>query len=385
MADDVPSAAPAGRVVTIQTTGDTGQDASDVERRLQRLRLGDALSVTFTHDALRYGRSLDIRRGAGVLFHLVVRPTQGTVIANDHDGKAWGSDHSLTLAHGQAEDTITLHIAFETEGALVQLSDGRTMVFDRFRPDGAEVEFVVPPGIMVSPATASEARSSFDLSAWLGREAKDRSVAELGSLAGQPPGSLPMLALRQGASAVTLVDVAPLVAPAWLPLQDVPGFAASLGKRAYMLQASWADPDLSEQVGLHDIVLCHAILPHAADPLRLLLELRAMTKRSCFLSVPIVPDMIEGEHGVFDIASIGAVFLPTAAPALLASLQAAAPGTAGPSEPWIDRGECNPQARWWAMTRRHVEGLVALAGFRATRSLLTEGSPQSLGLLLDVA
>lgn len=371
--------------MTTPRAGGTEQDAVGVEESFRRLRVGDALTVAFTPEALRYGRSLDIRRGTAVLFHLVVRPGREVVIANDHDGRGWGSDHSLRLANRTLESTIPLHIAFREEGAEVRLSDGQTMLFDRFVPDGTELEFVVPRGIMVSSALPSASSSTFDLTGWLGQAAVDSSVAELGSLAAEPPGLLPLLALRKGAAAVTLVDVAPLAEPVWRPLQEVPAFASGRDKRAYLLQASWADPDLSEQVGPHDIVLCHDILPRAVDPLRLLLELRAMTKRSCFVSVPIVPDRIEGEHGAFDIASIGAVFLPTAAPGLLAPLRAAAPDPADLIQPWVDRGECNPHARWWAMTRRHVEILVELAGFRVSRSLLTDGPPQRLKVLLDVA
>ena len=185
--------------------------------------------------------------------------------------------------------------------------------------------------------------------------------------------------------AVTLVDVAPLFSPTWLPLQEVPRYASARERRAYLLQTSWADPDLSEQVGPHDIILCHDILPHATDPLRLLLELRAMTKRNCFVSVPILPDLIEDEYGVLDVAAIGGVFLPAAAPSLLARLQAAAPKVTALVPPWIDRGECNPHALWWAMTRRYVETLIELAGFRVSMSVLTDGPPQRLEVLLDVA
>lgn len=388
MADDWPAAGADKATGAIDVAGGTGGQASDVDWRALPLGIGDSIAVSFTQDALRFGRSLDIRRGSSVLFHLVVRPALGAVIANDRDGDAWGTDHSIEIGEDQVEDALHLHIAFEDQGALVQLADGRSMTFDRFRPDGTAVEFVVPPGIevtLLAPSPAlPEAAVPFDLAAWLGATAKDCSVAEFGSLTADPPGMLPLLALRQGASAITLVDVHPLVAPAWAPLQEVTKVASSLRKPAYLLHASWADPDLSDQLGIHDIVLCGSILPQVPDPLRLLLELRAMTRRHCFLSVPIVPDSIEGEHGAFDIGSIGAVFLPTATPDLLAQLQESAPGSVAGAEHWIDRGECNPEARWWAMTQRHVEGLVGLAGFRIARSTLNDAAPRQLDLLLDV-
>lgn len=354
------------------------------------LHPGESFKVIFSPEAVEAGRSLNIRRESGLAFHLIVRPTLGAAVINDCIGGDWGEAYHLPLLSTEMVDPLIFLVSLTTAGAIVRIDTEREICFPRWVPVNEAFEWLVPHGISVeriepkAASSSSAAALGIDVVAWLASEAAGSSVAEISGFLAQRR-SLSAVALEHGALAATLVEATNFADEKWASLQTEIGRISRSDRLVKALSASWADCDFAEQVGAHDIVFCHGVLSQVPDPIRFLLELRSMTRRYCYLSVQAVPEVLTGRDGPLDLRISGAIFLPSASPDVLQVLQEQVwlPNTApAASSDWIRTGDCNPHLQWWVMTRRYVEVLVELAGFKQIASVLADDM-KGLELLLD--
>jgi 2-polyprenyl-3-methyl-5-hydroxy-6-metoxy-1,4-benzoquinol methylase len=116
------------------------------------------------------------------------------------------------------------------------------------------------------------------------------------------------VAAAAGAESVTMLDITPLDTELWTLLHER---LTSLGVQDYA-RISGDVEKLSSQEGFpaFDVVHCSGVLYHHPEPLHLLRSLRKITRRHLILTSAITPERIENDHGVFQIAASGVLFVP---------------------------------------------------------------------------
>lgn len=363
---------------------------------------GDRFRVTLNPDAIRFDRSFDVIDGSDILLHIVVRRDVAQVIANHRIDGAWGEERKLGIEPGEILGPIVLDVAVEDAATVIALDDERSLHLDRVHLAGRSVVFQLPPGVTAKPDTgAADAEEdsppstavaadgadpgASPLRSWLTAAARGRTLAILGTLSRRGEG-LAEAALAAGADIATLVATAALDDPRWGEA-GAGGAHPTAAGRLRMVSAALSDPDLAEQIGPHDLVVCRDVILCVPDPISALARLRAMTRWTCLLSLAILPDHLFGAMSHLDLTESGPLFGPTlsdaarnALAALPASADAPAHEVPGAATEWMRSGEANCDVRWWFLTRAQVERFVALAGFEIVQAV--EATPGRLDLEL---
>ena len=162
------------------------------------------------------------------------------------------------------------------------------------------------------------------------RHAEGASFADIGAM-WNVHGAIAFAAEEAGATRVTALDVMPASAE----------FEAERARRSSavrFVQGDLHDPEVMDDVGVHDVVWCSGVLYHAPHPLLTLERLRAITGRTLLLATEILP--LPGRFAAF-------------APARWMH-----PGRPMPFDaakgyaPW-----------WWLPTAGAVRAMLAAAGF----------------------
>lgn len=193
-----------------------------------------------------------------------------------------------------------------------------------------------------------------------------KTFAEVGGLWGTSNEQV-TTAGQAGASELTMIDVAPPETGLWAAFEER---CAAMGVSGVTeINGSIDARETIERAGSFDVVGCNGVLYHCPDPIRTLLNLRAITRETLILGTVTIPETVATSAGTLETA--GGSALPV--PALNAS-QLAVIGQ------WLrELGDINIQADgitngvdwnlddyspwWWLFTRDHVAALLRIAGF----------------------
>jgi hypothetical protein len=196
--------------------------------------------------------------------------------------------------------------------------------------------------------------------------AEGKTFAEVGGLWGTINEQVTTAGLA-GASKLTMIDVAPPETGLWTLFEErcasmgVPGVA--------QINGSIDDPETIERAGTFDVVGCNGVLYHCPDPVRTLLNLRALTEETLILGTVTIPESVATSAGTLETAPGSAIPVPALSASQLAVV---AQWLRELGDPHIqadgitngvtwDRDDYSPW--WWLFTRDHVAALLRIAGF----------------------
>lgn len=195
---------------------------------------------------------------------------------------------------------------------------------------------------------------------WIDEHAPGKSFVDIGGLF-MRGGDIAFAAEAAGASAVTCFDVG----DPDLPAGGDKTFAEKREERGSSIrfvQGDLEDPDSVAEIGPHDIVWCTGVIYHTPNPVKQLMQLRALTLELLYLGTLTIPDLPG-----FPNACIYYPYLPN---------DDRAPYAAGPD--WDDRvpkgllgiGEAIDEAPmrgygncWWGISRSALRAMLCSARF----------------------
>ena len=205
---------------------------------------------------------------------------------------------------------------------------------------------------------------------WVAAAVAGKTFAEVGGLWGTDNEQVTGAA-RAGASATTMIDIAPGGADddLWQRFRDR---ATALGVTGTTcLEGSIDDPGTVARAGSFDVVCCNGVLYHCPDPLHTLRQLRAITRETLVLGTVTMPETVATTAGTISVEAGAALLVPAideSRRAILAQwlrdlgdIHIQADGiTHGVPSGWAldDYGPW-----WWMFTRDHVAGLMRVSGF----------------------
>lgn len=203
---------------------------------------------------------------------------------------------------------------------------------------------------------------------WVTEASPGKTFAEVGGLWGVVNEQV-TAAARAGATATTMIDVAPSEGEGNL-WQQFRERAASLGvSGTTCVQGSIDDPATAERAGSFDVVCCNGVLYHCPEPLHTLRQLRAITREKLILGTVSMPETVATSAGTVSEEAGGAIFVPALGNSQravfaqwlreLGDVNVEAVGVTHPTSWAID--DYDPW--WWFFTRDHVAGLLRVAGF----------------------
>ena len=205
--------------------------------------------------------------------------------------------------------------------------------------------------------------------AWIAAATRGRSFADVGGLWGTVNEQV-SVAARAGASATTMIDIAPhdnSEQDLWrLFLERLDGLGVSAPA---CIEASIDDREAIARAGTFDVVHCSGVLYHCPEPLHTLQQLRVITNDTLILGTASMPEHVENAAGAVTAAPGSALLVPALSYSQRAVLGqwltdngvSMAIGVNHPIESnWAvtDYG-----AWWWFFTRDYVAALLRLAGF----------------------
>lgn len=195
---------------------------------------------------------------------------------------------------------------------------------------------------------------------------RGKAFAEVGGLWGTSNEQVTTAALG-GARELTMIDIAPPETELWTRFEER---CESMGVAGVaQINGSIDDSEIVTRAGDFDVVCCNGVLYHCPDPLRTLLNLRAITRETLILGTVSIPETVSTSAGVLATAPGSALPVPA-----LSQSQLAVVGQ------WLrDLGDINIRADgithaakwnredygpwWWLFTRDHVAALLRIAGF----------------------
>lgn len=177
------------------------------------------------------------------------------------------------------------------------------------------------------------------------KHTKGKSFADIGALWGIH-GENTFVAEDTGATRSVAVDVYP----------ETPEFLAEKNRRNSKVEFIKGDinsPDVIEQIGTCDTVLCAGVAYHTPDPVHLFMQLRSITKETLLLNTASIPEL----PGLRNIA-IFYPFLNKKQRKIWNRGIGSQKAITGPYEP--EEGYAN----WfWGMTPSSIESMLNCAGF----------------------
>ncbi len=238
-------------------------------------------------------------------------------------------------------------------------------------PAAAPVSVSLPASASFSMPAPAEPRAFATLEDHLAALAPGLHVAEVGALASTNAERLSHL-LAHGAASATKIDRTPLGHPAWAKLE------ARLAERGFPRRANPLCLDLdslgaSRDHGLFDLVHASGQIFHTPSPFRVLLQLRALTRRFLALGSMTVPERIANEAGTLDLAGGATFFGPALHGPAREVLRAHCTGLklgvknfegASPLA-WLDANGAPSEAPWWWFwSAETLARMAETAGFR---------------------
>lgn len=204
---------------------------------------------------------------------------------------------------------------------------------------------------------------------WVSAAARGKSFAEVGGLWGTVNEQV-TVAARAGATATTMIDVAPEDGSdedLWKLFRER---AASLGVTdTICVQGSIDDPETAERVGSFDVVSCSGVIYHCPQPLHTLRQLRAITRETLVLGTATIPEMVTGTAGTVSVEPGAALLVPAMTESQRAVLgqwlrEVGGVQALGVNYPMqSDWALDDYGAWWWFFTRDYVAAMLRIAGF----------------------
>lgn len=205
---------------------------------------------------------------------------------------------------------------------------------------------------------------------WVAGASAGKSFAEVGGLWGTVNEQV-SVAARAGATATTMIDVAPDDGSdderLWELFRER---AASLGVTGTnCVQGSIDDPETARRVGCFDVVCCSGVIYHCPEPLHTLRQLRAITRETLILGSATIPEKVSSSAGSLSVEPGAAILVPAIAESHRAVLgewlrEVGGGEALGVNYPLqTDWALDDYTAWWWFFTRDYVAALLRLAGF----------------------
>ena len=203
---------------------------------------------------------------------------------------------------------------------------------------------------------------------WIATASAGKSFAEVGGLWG----TVNEQVTRAGASATTMIDVAPTDLDEgeddlWQLFRER---AASLGVAdTTCVQGSIDDPDVVRRVGSFDVVSCSGVIYHCSDPLHTLRQLRAITRETLILGTATMPETVSTAAGTVSVEPGAALLVPAMTLSQRAVLgqwlrEVGGVQALGVNYPMqTDWALDDYGAWWWFFTRDYVATLLRMSGF----------------------
>jgi hypothetical protein len=203
---------------------------------------------------------------------------------------------------------------------------------------------------------------------WVRRHAPGRSFLDVGGMYAIK-GEIAFLAEEAGASRVTALDAgdAPLV---FEPERR------RRGSSVRYVQGDLEDPEAAARVGVHDVVFCTGVVYHSPNPVRQLLNLRAMCGDLLYFGTHAVPE-VPGFPGA-------CLYYPAFGEAERRALSKA---YWRPEEHWGIGTPFNERAGlgygnfWWGLTPSAVRAMLHTAGFDVLEERRVHETPFLLELV----
>jgi SAM-dependent methyltransferase len=210
---------------------------------------------------------------------------------------------------------------------------------------------------------------------WVADTVPAKSFAEVGGLWGTVNEQV-TVAARAGATATTMIDIAPKDGgeeDLWTLFRER---AASLGVTdTTCLHGSIDDPETARRAGSFDVVCCNGVLYHCPDPPHTLRQLRAITRDALILGTVSIPETVTTAAGKLSVEPGSALFIPALSQSQravlaqwlreLGDIHIQADGiTHGVQSGWA-LDDYSPW--WWLFTRDYVAALLRISGFEVER------------------
>ncbi len=206
---------------------------------------------------------------------------------------------------------------------------------------------------------------------WIAEAVAGKTFAEVGGLWGTV-NEQTTAAARNGASATTMIDIAPEDGgpdDLWRLFRER---AASLGVTdTTCINGSIDDPETAERAGSFDVVCCNGVLYHCPEPLHTLRRLRAITRETLLLGTVSMPETVTTSAGSLSVEPGAALLVPALSESQravfaqwlreLGDIHIHAFGITHATESGFAPGDYDPW--WWLFTRDHVAALLRVAGF----------------------
>jgi len=205
---------------------------------------------------------------------------------------------------------------------------------------------------------------------WIVDIVGDKSFVDIGGLWGTKNERVSD-AIRAGASAATMADIAPQDHKLWRAFE---AHMADLGVSGYRkISADLMAPDAPRRIGRHDVVHCSGVIYHMPDPVGCLRNLRLIAAEHLVLVSMVVPEIIETPSGSLDLRGAGTLFIPALDDAQrrilhdhFESVGVRVHGINGPViEEWTRRSDGSPRFGpwWWTLTPGLLREMIAISGF----------------------
>lgn len=199
---------------------------------------------------------------------------------------------------------------------------------------------------------------------YLGRVVKGKTFADVGGLWGVVNEKV-SVAHRLGAKSLTMVDVQLLDNQLWHSFHERMRELKIGGYRT--VSGDICKLSVDEVGGPFDVVHCSGVLYHLPDPLRMLENLRKITRSHLVLTSAITREKIKNRAGRYRVPPSGAIFVPALSERERAVLKAywAPKGVAadGITEPaTFSLEDFGPW--WWLPTSTALVAMCQSAGFK---------------------
>lgn len=204
---------------------------------------------------------------------------------------------------------------------------------------------------------------------WVAAAAVGKSFAEVGGLWGTVNEQV-TVAARAGATATTMIDVAPKDGSdedLWELFRER---AASLDVTdTNCVQGSINEPEVVQSVGSFDVVSCSGVIYHCPDPLHTLRQLRSITRETLILGTATIPETVSGPAGSLSVEPGAALLVPAMTQSHRAVLgqwlrEVGGVQALGVNYPMQTDWELDDYgAWWWFFTRDYVAAMLRIADF----------------------
>jgi hypothetical protein len=204
---------------------------------------------------------------------------------------------------------------------------------------------------------------------WVAAAAAGKSFAEVGGLWGTVNEQV-TVAARAGATATTMIDVAPedgTDEDLWRLFRER---AASLGVTdTTCVKGSINDVETVKRVGSFDVVSCSGVIYHCPQPLHTLRQLRAITRETLILGTATIPETVSSPAGTVSVEPGAALLVPAMTESHRAVLgqwlrEVGGVQALGVNYPMQSGWALDDYgAWWWFFTRDYVAAMLRIAGF----------------------